>query len=99
MTCGACQYALNLLLALDKGCNAILGGDPNETLSRRLGRAEDADVRVAGWACWCLGLLSRRHCWWSEQPGTEGRELWHWSAGYTEPVLTPNNPPVATTEP
>ena len=95
MSCTACQYALNLLLALDKGLNTLLGGDPSETLSRRLGRAEDAGSTLAGYACWVLGVFSKNHCTWSEQPGTEGKEVWSWSKNFTYPVLTPNNPPVA----
>lgn len=32
------RYILNLLLALDQGCNAIAGGDPDETISSRAGK-------------------------------------------------------------
>ena len=30
---------LNLLIALDQGCNTCLAGDPDETISSRVGKA------------------------------------------------------------
>jgi hypothetical protein len=52
----------NVLLSLDQLLNAILWGDPDETLSRRAGRARETKRM---WGCWLCGLLDRvdpRHC-------------------------------------
>lgn len=55
-------YVKNLLLSLDQLLNVLLGGDPDETLSRRAGRARD---RGEGWGCWLCKYLDKidpRHC-------------------------------------
>ena len=31
-------YVWNVLIGLDQFCNAILGGDPDETMSSRMGK-------------------------------------------------------------
>ncbi len=89
MTCPACsllrQVALNLALLLDKTSNAILLGDPNETLSRRTARARDAGSHAAAVFCTALTAVWRAfgadvdHCAWAEQTGSVGAEVWHWS--------------------
>ena len=33
------RYLLNLLIAIDQGGNAFFGGNPDETISSRVGRA------------------------------------------------------------
>lgn len=59
----------NIALSLDQLLNAILFGDPDETLSRRAGRACDeskaGQEAARGWGCLLCGLLSwfdERHC-------------------------------------
>ena len=84
MTCRACsftrQLVLNGLLAADRAANALLLGDPNETISQRLGRAENAGNRVAWALCRVLNVINRDHCQWSLQPGPSiGRQLWDWN--------------------
>lgn len=32
------KYIYNILIGIDQLCNAILGGDPDETISSRLGK-------------------------------------------------------------
>lgn len=41
------RYLLNLLIAADQGWNAALGGDPDETISSRVGRGALAGSRLA----------------------------------------------------
>lgn len=86
--CAACyQIALNVLLALDRLANALAGGDPAETISQRVARAERAGHRWARAACRLLDVFSAKHCRWSLAPGSIGREVWSWSKD------GPPNPP------
>ena len=43
-------YLHNLLLALDAFTNAVLGGDPNETISSRLGKLQRAHHGKIPWS-------------------------------------------------
>ena len=89
MTCGPCalarQLMLNLAIALDRAGNALLLGDPGETLSQRTARARLAGHRWAAVVCRALSIAGRLfgaagdHCTNSLTPGTSGRELWPWS--------------------
>lgn len=52
----------NILLWLDQGLNVLLLGDPDETLSRRAGRAR-ADGEAWGcYLCKVLDWIDPRHC-------------------------------------
>lgn len=74
------QYALNIGIALDRLVNAVLRGNPSETLSQRLGRAQAAGSRRACIVCRLLDLINPRHCAWSLLPGPSlGKELWDWN--------------------
>jgi hypothetical protein len=79
------QLLYNLLLLSDKTLNALLLGDPNEPLSRRIARARDAGSVSACRACAVLTFVfsligpKRDHCTWSLEPGSIGREIWAWS--------------------
>ena len=57
------QYAWNVGLAFDRFANAVLGGDPEWSLSERMGQAIRED-RCWGcyWICRALALIDRRHC-------------------------------------
>ncbi len=37
------RWLLNIAISLDQACNALIGGDPDETLSSVLGKAERGD--------------------------------------------------------
>lgn len=52
----------NLLLALDQLLNALLWGDPDETLSRRAGRAREGKRWWGCHLCAWLDVLDKRHC-------------------------------------
>ena len=58
------KYLTNLFLAVDLFANALLFGDPEETISSRLGKHQDAghDCKLCDWICWVLDKIDPRHC-------------------------------------
>ena len=58
------RYALNLLIAVDQLVNAILRGDPDETLSSRAYRMQLKGQRYWGWTATFINALffDRNHC-------------------------------------
>lgn len=59
------RWFWNVLIAFDQLGNAILGGDPDETLSSRLGKvvARNADKNNLAWLiCWALDKIDPDHC-------------------------------------
>lgn len=70
------RYLLNLAVAADQGWNAILGGNPDETISSRVGRAALNDRPFAAEMEWLIDALfrllgaapghCRRHIEWDE---------------------------------
>ncbi len=87
MVCVICpavkQVILNVAELADVVLNTILLGDPRETVSRRTARAREAGERWAVVACKILTVIFRfmqqDHCTWSLEPGSEAKEVWHWS--------------------
>jgi hypothetical protein len=57
------RYLFNILLSLDQLVNALTGGDPDMTLSGRMGRAV-AEGRCSGCrlVCWLLDKIDPDHC-------------------------------------
>lgn len=57
------RYCWNLLVSIDQLLNALLGGDPDETISSRMGKYVR---RGRGWIpcqlCKLLNLLHKDHC-------------------------------------
>lgn len=57
------KYAWNLLIALDQLVNSLCAGDPDETLSSRMGKYVQ---RGRGWIpcqlCKLLSLFDENHC-------------------------------------
>lgn len=66
------RYALNLLVAHDQAGNALIGGDPDETISSVLGKRRNT-CRVCGWLCQFLHRIDPRHCANSIEPD-EGKD-------------------------
>ena len=59
--CKSCRYVWNILIAIDQFFNAVLGGDPDETISSRAGKRRETQL----WArclCWFLNKLDTKHC-------------------------------------
>ncbi len=59
------SYIHNVLLALDKLLNALFGGDPQETVTQRLGKMASLGSLRATVACWVIGKVffrNTKHC-------------------------------------
>lgn len=55
-----CRYIVTVLIGLDILLNALLGGEPYETISARIGqKMENPDHR---WSRWHRPAWWRRHC-------------------------------------
>jgi hypothetical protein len=71
----------NVTLACSQFSNAVLGGDPDESLSSRLGRAEQDEVWPVKYAVSPAAdlLIGPNHCWRSvEVEESRKLELWAW---------------------
>ena len=62
------KYLWNILLGLDQFANAILGGDPSETISSRADKAMRAGKRWGCLLCRFLSLIQKDHCQKSVDP-------------------------------
>jgi hypothetical protein len=56
------QYLWNLLLWADQGLNTLLGGDPDETLSSRSGKAQAKGIWWGCCFCRLLDIFDKDHC-------------------------------------
>ncbi len=58
------KYLQNLLLSIDMMVNAIFFGDPEETISSRVGKRYTTETRCkfCDWICWVLDKIDTRHC-------------------------------------
>ena len=65
------KWMWNILIALDRFGNAITGGDPEETISSRAGKARNADKFWGKALCPVLDWVDPDHCATSIDP-TEG---------------------------
>lgn len=54
------RYLLNVLIAIDQFFNALIGGDPDETISSRFGKRPDCWFCRA--ICRFLSNIHYRHC-------------------------------------
>jgi hypothetical protein len=75
------QYAYNLCLAGSQFSNTVLGGDPDESLSSRFGRAEEDGIVPIRYALApvtnvLVGPDHCRRCIEHEEP--RNKELWSW---------------------
>lgn len=57
------RYLWNALVAFDQLINALTGGDPDMTLSGRMGRAvAEGRCKACGIVCWLLDKIDSNHC-------------------------------------
>ena len=57
------RYIWNLLVAFDQFVNTLAGGDPDMTLSGRMGRAiAEGRCMACRAICWGLDLIDPGHC-------------------------------------
>lgn len=66
------RFARNLLVAHDQAGNALLGGDPDETISSVLGK-RTSTCRMCRWICHLLNGAESDHCTKSIEPD-EGKD-------------------------
>ncbi len=55
-------YVWNILLAVDQLGNALIAGDPAETISRRAGQAAAQGKLWGCYLCAVLNAIDARHC-------------------------------------
>ena len=56
------RYIKNVLVGFDQFINTLLGGDPDETISSRLGKRARQGDRMSCLMCKLLHWLDRDHC-------------------------------------
>ena len=56
------RWIMKVLVGLDQLLNALLDGDPDETVSSRAGRREFISPRISRWLCRLLDWLDPGHC-------------------------------------
>ncbi len=57
------RYLWNILISVDQLANTVLGGDPDMSLSGRMGRAiKEGRCILCRPICWILGKLDKDHC-------------------------------------
>jgi len=81
------RWAWGVLIGVDQLGNTLLGGDPDETISSRLGRLK---VHHGGRIPWhhpiarlvdhALEVVDKGHSVDSIEPGTHGVETWPWES-------------------
>lgn len=56
------RYVWNLLIAVDQLANAVLAGDPDETISSRLAKLKRKGNKVGIYGCAVLDVFDNGHC-------------------------------------
>lgn len=56
------QYLYNILIGIDQLINAILGGDPDETLSSHIGKRAKKGCKVSIFLSKILDIVDKDHC-------------------------------------
>jgi len=79
------RWTFNLLYASDQFLNAVFCGDPDETISSRIGRCKKHHHGEIPWHHPVIGTLDTilekidpHHTIDAIEPGQHPRELWHW---------------------
>jgi len=55
------RYFWNILISIDQLFNALAGGDPDETISSRVGKRVD-HCMLCRWFCTVLNKINPQHC-------------------------------------
>jgi len=57
------RYLWNVLIWLDQGLNVLFGGDPDETVSSRMGKAvREGRCVLCKFGCRVLNIFDKNHC-------------------------------------
>lgn len=78
----AAQYVYNLLLHGSQTLSVILGGDPDESVSSRLGKAQKAGKKWArNYACPFVDFITNEkdHCEKAIETDEGQKQIWDWS--------------------
>jgi hypothetical protein len=76
----AYQYVFNVGLAASQMLSAVLGGDPDESICSRAGRAKLAGKYIGHVAVYFLDrLMGMGHCVNSIEPDESDKEIWSWA--------------------
>lgn len=69
----------NMLVGANQFVNATLGGDPDETISSRLGKGARGSCRLCRFVCWFIDRFTNdRHCERYIEEDRGRREIWKW---------------------
>ena len=80
------KYFWNILIALDQLVNTLLGGDPSETMSSRMGKLvlqwkTHPELKgryiIAIIICRLLSYIQNNHCIDSIEPDRGSRDIWN----------------------
>lgn len=69
---GQLSYLRRITLSINQTLNTILFGQPDETISSRIGRTR-ATSRFSRGACWVLDRIDPCHCFVAAEIGADGR--------------------------
>lgn len=69
------RWFWNVLIGLDQFFNALFGGDPDETISSRMGKRTREDCPVCYWVCRWLHWLDPNHCVKTVEPDEGDRDV------------------------
>jgi len=73
------QYFMNWMILLDLAGNTLFGGDPQETISSRLGKAVyKHDNKWAYYACRLLSWFDKQHCLGAIDKHAGDKAIWRW---------------------
>jgi hypothetical protein len=56
------RYFWNILISIDQLANTILGGDPDETISSRVGKRAKKGCKFCKFVCRILDIFDKGHC-------------------------------------
>jgi len=56
------KYFWNLLISIDQFFNTLFGGNPDETISSRAGKARYKGKKWGCILCWFLDKIDKNHC-------------------------------------
>lgn len=77
----AIRYMINLLWILTLALNALLLGDPRESVSSRAGKARKRGSTLGTWTANLIDTLfffHPNHCEREIDPSVGQHEIWHW---------------------
>lgn len=56
------RYIWNILISIDQFLNTVLGGEPDETISSRMGKRARKGDKLGKCICKFLNLFDKGHC-------------------------------------